>query len=418
MRNPGRAHIARNFTCNVLDGALFAFAMSLVSRNAVLPVFVKKIGGDNVAVGLIPVIWLLGFNLPQLLVANRAQSLSRSKPFVLVTAMIQRLPWLGLALLTFGAFRYLDTGVILVLFFLAFALAAVSGSINLPAWFDLIAKITPVRLRGRLFAMRTVLGSGLGLLGGWLVEQVLDAKGIQEGFAILAGLAFAATMVSYVFIALLVEEPSPESAKRRTYRAFLDRLPAILREHRNFRNFIVGEALLIAATTVEAFFAVDAFARFDLSAGYAGRFTAVAAGSTMVGSLLFGYMADRFGHKVSMLLSAVLLGSSCLVALGSPSVAVYYLVFVCAAFSMSLRNISQYAIVAELCGESERPTFIALKNTLTAPFVLTGLLAGWTADALGYPVLFWAAAAIAAGSALWLAFMVKEPRTNLQPAVI
>ena len=41
-------------------GAIFSLAMSFVSLQTVLPVFVKKIGGSNVAVGLIPVLWASG----------------------------------------------------------------------------------------------------------------------------------------------------------------------------------------------------------------------------------------------------------------------------------------------------------------------------------------------------------------------
>ena len=412
MRDRLGADVRRNFTCNVLDGALFGLAMSLVSRTAVLPVFVKKIGGDNIAVGLIPVIWVLGFNLPQILVARRAQTLDRIKPFVLMTAVMQRLPWLLLAVLAWAVFSRVGTTAALILFFVTFSLAAVGGSINLPAWFELIAKITPVKLRGRLFGMRTVVGAGLGLAGGWLVEQVLEARGFLDGFALLAWLAFAATMASYVFLVLLHEPQSDGHGAAASRRAFLHRLPAILREHRNFRNFIIAEALLVAATTANAFFAVDAFSRFHLSDGYAGRFTAVGAGSVMVGSLAFGYVADWFGHKLTMLLSAGMLALACLVAIGAPSVLVYYVVFVAAAFSLSLRSISELAIVAELCRESERPTFMALKNAVTAPFVLLGLVGGFLANELGYQVLFWVAASISLASALWLAFMVKEPRLD------
>ena len=69
-----------NFVLNVLDGAFFAFGLSFASRATVLPVFVKRIGGDNVAVGLIPVLWFIGFNLPQLFVANLAERASPKKP--------------------------------------------------------------------------------------------------------------------------------------------------------------------------------------------------------------------------------------------------------------------------------------------------------------------------------------------------
>lgn len=69
---PPRPFSKWNFAANVCDGALFSLALSLVSQQTLLPVLVKKMGGNNVAVGLIPVLWTAGFNFPQIFVANFA----------------------------------------------------------------------------------------------------------------------------------------------------------------------------------------------------------------------------------------------------------------------------------------------------------------------------------------------------------
>ena len=402
----------RNFALNVLDGAFFAFGLSFASRAAVLPVFVKRVGGDNMAVGLLPVLWFIGFNLPQLFVANLAERVSPKKPLLLQTALVQRLPWLLLAVLTYFLIEAVSVEVGLLLFFVGFGLAAVGGSVNLPVWFDLISKITPVRLRGRLFAVRTVLGAGLGILGGWLVERVLSAMDYPESFALLFALAFGAMMVSYVFLGLLREEDHERPSKPLRYEEFLRRLPAILREERNFRNFLIGQVLLVTAALVEAFFAVDAIEQFALSEAYAGRFTVVMMASMIVGSLLFGYLADRFGHRMNLVLAGASLAVASLVALVAPSVEVYYLAFVGVAFTVGLQNISRLPIVAELCRERDRPTYVALTNVLTTPFLLLGLAGGWVANRYGYDLVFVLAGALALIAALWLAVMVREPRTE------
>jgi MFS family permease len=402
--------VRRNFILNVLDGAVFMFGLSFASRAAVLPVFVKRIGGDNIALGLIPVLWILGFHLPQILMANYAQRAHSKKRLLLKTSLVQRLPWLLLAVLTATVISSADTTLGLILFFVGFGIAAVGGSLNLPVWFDLVAKITPVRLRGRLFGLRSIVGSALGLVAGWVVERVLESMAYPSGFATLFGLAFAAMMISYVFLTLLKEGDLPEPAPRRRYREFLARLPQILRSEQNFRRFIVAEILLVMATTVEAFFAVDAFQKFDLSVGFAGRFTAVAAGSVMVGNFLFGYLTYRFGHNLTLVTAAILMSLACVIAQIAPTVEVYYLVFVFTAFTLGIRSISQLAIIAELCREEDRPTFVALTNALTAPFVLAGLGAGWLANQVGYDTVFIVAGSMALAAAAWLVLMVREPR--------
>src|SRR5690606_891653 len=251
--------------------------LSFAARTTVLPLFVQHLGGGNLAVGLLPVLWTLGFHLPQLAIAHHAGQVASKKGLVLRTGLVQRLPWLLLAVATFLWLGKLPPGWALAVFFVLYTLAAVGGSLNLPGWFDLTAKLTPVRLRGRLFALRTVLGSLLGVLGGAVVAAVLARSPSTDGFALLFGLAFAVMVGSYAILAQVKEERVPGTVPpaRQPYRAFLRRLPDILRRDRNFRRFLVADALLITAATADAFYTVHAFERFQLSEAYAGTFTVV-----------------------------------------------------------------------------------------------------------------------------------------------
>ncbi len=409
--------IQRNFVLNVLDGAFFAFGMSLLSRSTVLPVLVKRIGGGNVAVGLIPVLWFIGFNLPQVLAVARAERAPLKKRLLLKTALAQRVPWLLLAVLTFFVVEHVSEVAGLLLFFGAFVLAALGGSINMPVWFDLVAKVTPVRLRGRLFALRTVLGAALGILGGWIVEMVLTGLNYPDSFAVLIGLGFSMMMISYVFLALLHEGTDGRVDGQPCLDGLLRRMPSILRHQRNFRNFLIGQILLVVATVVEAFFVLDAIQRYALPDAYAGRFVVVMMVSMMIGSLVFGHLADRLGHRLNLVIASAAMLAACVIALAAPTVGVYYFAFAGVALSLGLQNISRLMIVAEMCDDRDRPMYVALTNLVTTPFLLLGLLAGWAADQFGYSAVFAVAATIALAAVAWLALMVKEPRSAAQPSL-
>ena len=138
----------KNFVFNLLDGGIFSFGMSFVSIITVLPVFVKHYGGSDVEIGLIPVLWIMGFHLPQIFIANYAGNQPFKKKLILKTAFIQRLAWLLVAPVSYLILFGLSPEVGLILFFVTFSAAAISGGFNLPAWFDLISKITPVNIRG------------------------------------------------------------------------------------------------------------------------------------------------------------------------------------------------------------------------------------------------------------------------------
>ena len=407
-----RRHPVRwNFFLNLFDGSFFAFAMSLVSLTTVMPVLVKKVGGSNIAVGLIPVLWIVGFNIPQILVAGYANHLVYVKRFMLKTAFIQRLPWLGLGLLILFVITHVSSGVGLVIILTGLLLAAVGGSFNLPAWFELVAKVTPVELRGKLFASRSIFGALMGIGGGGIVSHVLAKYTYPLNYALLFFLAFMIMMVSYIFLVLLREEKSEKVRTTESRLVYLKRLFDIMRENENFRHFLIADAMMISALMADAFYTVNAMARFSLEEAVAGRFIMIMMVTMIVGNLFFGHLADRFGHKRNLQRAAGMTLLVCILAISAPVLELYYLVFAGAALTVSLIHVSRLAIIAEICGERDRPVYVALTNMITAPFILFGVLAGWLADLFGYDIVFMLAGSFALMSFIgWWRF-VREPRT-------
>lgn len=403
-------YVKKNFIANTADGALYAFGISFISLNTIMPVFVKKLSGSNIAVGLIPVFWTIGFNLPQIFFANYVRKVPYKKSLLLKTAIGQRIPWLILAFLCFFIFESISDSAALIFFFLVFLMAAVAGSINLPGWFDLLAKLTPVQLRGRLFASRSFLGSLLGIAGGISAERILRSVVYPYNFGLLFSATFLLMMISYCFLLTLKEEEPNATKNELHYGEFFRGLPVILKLNRNFRNFLIADALLISALMADAFYAVNALQKFSLPDSFAGVFTVIVMTSIMAGNLLFGFLADKYGHKLTLFIASSASAAASLIAIFSPSIEIYLLVFAGSASTTTLIQLSRLSIVAELCSEEDRPTYISLTNVLTAPFILSAMAGGWIANILGYNFVFGAGAFFALASALWYWNMVEEPR--------
>jgi len=409
------ADVKRNFYLNIFDGAIFAFAMSFVSLQTVFPILVKKISGSDFAIGLIPVVWAAGFNFPQILVANHIRKLPFKKPWMLKTALAQRFPWLFIAILVLFFLEDLSPEVALICILASLGLAAVGGSINFPGWFDLFSKITPVQLRGRQFAYRSVLGAALGVFGGVVVVVVLDEYEYPQNFGILFLLTFFTMMVSYIFLLLLKEDKPNPSTQLLGHTEFYKRLFTIVRKEKNYRNFLVSDALMMLANMSHAFFAVYAVEKFSLPDSYAGTFTIVMMASMIIGSLYFGYIADKHGHKINLLWASAFIGVACLIAILSPIIELYYFVFVGAALNIILLQVSRITIVAEICSEDDRPTYVALTNVVIAPFILSGMFGGIITNVFGYNTLFSMSIVFSIITFLWLMVKVVEPRKILQP---
>ncbi|WP_420454350.1 MFS transporter [Rubrivirga sp.] len=402
--------VRRNAALNVADGALFTFGLSFASAATVLPVFVERLGGGAVAVGAIPVVWAVGMNVPQVFAAHRAQHAESRKRLVLVTALAQRLPWLLLAVGTAWWLGNATPAAGLTFFFAVYGLAAVAGAVAVPAWFDLVTALTPVGIRGRLFAARAVTGAVLSIVAGVVSVVVLEAFVYPTNFAVLFGLAFAGVMGSYAMLALLRDDVPVRRARRIEPALFLRRLPRLLRRQPALRGLLVADALVVVGGVAGAFFAVDAIARFGLPISAAGQFTAVMAAATVVASPLAGVAADRRGHRGNLALAGWATAAAALVAWLAPTAGVYLVAFALSAAALALRTVSRLPLIAELAPEADRPSYVALSNALTAPFAAVGVAAGWAVERYGTDAVFAGATAAGAASAYWMTTRVREPR--------
>ena len=70
-------HARRNFLLNVIEGGLFMFGMSMVSRFTVLPYFVEQYSKEGWVQGVIPTIANTGWLLPGLIVASQTCHVDR-----------------------------------------------------------------------------------------------------------------------------------------------------------------------------------------------------------------------------------------------------------------------------------------------------------------------------------------------------
>src|SRR5512135_1892184 len=88
-----------NYVVNLLDGGFFGFGLGFASFSTVIPLFVDKMTDSAILIGLISAVHVMGFQVPQLLMARSVSRLSRYKPMVMWMTIHERMPFLGLALI-------------------------------------------------------------------------------------------------------------------------------------------------------------------------------------------------------------------------------------------------------------------------------------------------------------------------------
>lgn len=408
MKSEIQRHLRRNFIANMGDGTLWLFGFSFLSSATILPVYFVHLSSSTLLLGLIPALLDLGWFLPQLFVAPRVERLERKKPWVLVLGLGERLPFL---LLAAGAvwLAQLPATQAVAFFFALIAIRALASGLVATPWQEMIAKVIPVQWRGRFFGLSHSVGGGLSLLGSAIAALILARYPYPTNFAVSFLVGFLILLVSWASL-LFIAEPAqlPVAPAPGGYRK---RLVAILREDHNFRTYLLGRGLGYLGAMSLGFFAVYGVERFNLGDAQAAVFTAIMSAVGMLSNLIWGPLGDRHGHKLVMEWSTALWAGALILALVALSGEIYYGVFALVGAANAGFIVSDLSIAMEFGPEAQRPTYIGLARTLSAPLLFVAPLAGGAvAQVLGYPWMFGLALALTLASLVMLRLRVIEPR--------
>ncbi len=404
--------LRRNLRMHLFDGSLYVLGMSLVSVQTILPIFIKEIGGNPSSIGSVQVLWMIGANIPSAFVALRLHRHVLFKGEMVKWGIVHRGMLLVCGIIALLIIGKISSVIVVPLFLALIFFIAAFGSLSGLPWFQVYTKTVPVKLRGRLMGIRQLLGSAAGVVGGSIVSFVLYAVVFPMNFAVLFFGAFVFTMISAYFLTSITERPSVVEEKEQHRFDIISEAKRIIRTNKNFRNFLFADAFILMSIAASSFYSVYAIEKFSLPSSYAGTFTAIVMVTNIIANIVFGILADSYGHKANMLAYACCSGMAAVLALLSPNILVYGLVFFFLACTAQVHVISRLPLVAEMCTEHERPLYVGITNTLTAPTVFVGVLFGWLVPQIGYGSIFIITAFLALSSFVILYSFVAEPRNS------
>lgn len=405
-----RKHLRYNIIANLLDGGFFGVAIGFASFGTVLPLFVASMTDSATLIGLVPAVHASGWLLPQLFTANHTAGLRRYKRTVLMMTIHERLPFLGFAIVALLLPKIgPQTG--LVLTFLLLIWQGLGGGFTANPWTSMISKIFPPESRGtffgtqaavaNLFISAAVVGSG----------YLLNAFNSPFDFVVCFLIACIFFTFSWIGLALTREPADYEKVVDENPPPFWQGAGRILQRDKNFNWFLTARILSQFGTMGFAFYIVYALRRFEMSEVTAGYLTATLTVSQMIANAGMGWLGDRVGHRLMLIIGAVSAFLSSLFAWLAPSLAWFFPIFVFSGFANVATWTNGMTMTVDFSGESERPFYIGLAQTLTAPAtILAPLIGGWIADAQGFVSTFGWSAFLSVAMILILIFLVKEPR--------
>lgn len=382
-----------------------------MSSATVLPAFAASLGASTVLIGAIPAVMTVGWFLPPLFTAAHAERLPQKLPFIMRWTGWERVPFLVLALIAFFlADRAPALSMWLVLTMLL-VMTAVGGFL-MPAWTDLVARALPTRMRGRFFGLASLAGTVGGLAGSALTAWVLGTLPSSRAYGVCFLGATLFVCLSWIALGLVREPPAASAPAEVDFWTHLGSVPTLLREDTNFTWYLVARVLSFGAVIGSGFFTVYALRVLRAPEADVGMFTALLLAGQMTGQLLLGWVGDRAGHRLVLVIAAATAMAMNLVALSAGSVSVFSVVFALNGVFNAAIQVSALTVLLEFAPTPrQNPTYVGIERTFLAPFGFAlPLLGGVLIDAVGYGCVFWVSVVSSVGSVAVLVLLVRDPR--------
>jgi hypothetical protein len=417
-----RQHFRRNFALGVANGAIYAVAEAMQDASLVLSVFISRLTGSVLLVGLLMPISIGGWYLPQLLFSGRMQAAPRKMPFYRTSGVARVLANAGLVV---AALWVRQPGLLAAMVFLCIASNALAGGLSGLAFTNTVGKVIPSRRRGRYFGLRAFFGGILVFASSLLARHLLtEPAGLAfpRNYAVIFAIAAAAVLLSFLCFVGVREHADEALPPRLGVLEQLRRAATLPRQSAAFRDFLIARSCLMFVEVASPFYIIYAQGRFGVPVAMAGTYLLVAATANVVSTYVWGRVSDNVGNRATLRLACLVGGlGPCLALLVTPlaalqpahatgiAVVLFGLVFAMLGSSRTGVFIGGTNYLLDVAPDDDRPIYIGLSNTLIGVASLGTAVGGVVVALAGYGPLFVLALALylAAGVAITRA---GEPR--------
>ena len=387
-------------SCMTLSGILAGFGESFILPLVVVSAYVLYLTDNWLVIGSVPAV-AFGLRAIGLLIgAWSIQNAQRRKPWAFAAHVLRTG---ALALVAWIAWREnVQPDDRLQTFLVTFGVFSFFSGVASSTTTSLARMATDPAGRVRIFALRSVLAAGIGVVGGVIIHELFasESQTTDRMFAFLF-IAAAAAMAGSAFLVLLVKERSGQIPR---VAVAPGGTPAHSRSLTMFRKFLIVRVLLAATGAADAFLIAFAIREFSLNLDNLGYCVIAFCGAIGAGLLLWSFLGQSVLARSVLQVGAVLKVVPCLIAVTIPYLeeSAYY------QEHASGGEISRWAIVAAFAAigfadasiarggfdfvtsvsTTMAPSFATTTTVVLAPVSLLAVGAGWIVEEWGFDRLF------------------------------
>ncbi len=403
-----------NLILNLFHEFTWGFGIAFHTIYAIVPLFLKSLGAPDIIIVSTAGLFAILVAIPQLFSALMGRNIKNIKR---ASLLIHGLPisvvFMMGTIYTFfipsgpNAWLYFYTG------FIGYALAI---GYLLPIWVEFLEHATLKKERGRFLGISFAINSVGGFVGGLTVKWVLDSsipfpQNFGVGFYIFF---FSITIGSALFYWFRMKERHLD-IPHKTVKQFLADTKEIIVGHRNFQKYLLARIFCTATFPAMSLYAVFCQDKFGFEISEAGIFTVLNVVAGGGAAYLTGKLGDKYGHKASIVLSYSGHLIAVLLAIFSQSMIWVYGIFFFLGVGIGSFMPASMNLVYDFAGSRDTKTYMALIDTILAPFVVLIIFVSATlSSGFGPKSVLISVAGMLVIGLLLLIFVVKDPGTKRQ----
>ena len=362
----------KNQKFNNLHEFFWGFGTAFHTVYAVVPLFLKELGAPNVIATSSAGLFSIIIAMPMLFTAALTRNVANMKKMVIsahCTILVVTF-FLGYIFAFSGAGNSLIAWKI---YFILFIIYSLSIGIIVPIWADFLEKTTKRSLRGKFFGVGFAFNSLGAFGGGILLKFLLETsipfpKNFGYGFIIL----FFCLSIGTFFFAFYKEKKQNKS--NTSFNQFKIETKQIIKNRPNFHRYLFSRIFYCATLPALGLYAVFCQKKFGFNISEIGLFTVLNVISMGISSYISGYLGDKHGHKISMLIAYSFHLIAVILALLSKNMFWVYCIFISIGAGQGAFMPSAMNLIYDFADLEDKKTYMALIDSFLAPFSLMFLV--------------------------------------------
>lgn len=407
------ANLRRNTVANFAHGMLGMTGFRLIAAPTFVPSYIFMLTGSSFAVGLAQAVQQAGSVISPMRSASAIEDKLLIMPYARRTGIAMRMPLAVIAVTGWflGGHSSLNWLLAAITIAALFVFGYFSGAQRV-AFQMLMAKVIPLKLRGRLQGWRNFCGGAIAaLLSWWAGSTLIEHNVLGNGYATTFAISFVLTSLGLTILVLMLREP--ESRLRRPtmlLRHRLRELPKLL-ENRDYKEFLRAQLVAMIGRTAIAFCILYAGGRMHLTGATLGLLSFAFLGADTVSNVAWGAIGDRRGFRIVLLLALSLWVVGYAMILAATSLAGFIAAFAALGAAISGYTIAAQTLVLEFGRHEDIPMRLALSATVETSVASIGpLIGGAVAALIGFRPLIEFSMAVMVMAVIIVWWRVGEPR--------